>query len=71
MEQMQMEGTNRLLLKVNTVAGIAIRIDSAHLDTQGREAWSTLGFHYHRGQCSITEVSGTLSVTDNKCYTCS
>lgn len=52
---MQMEETNRLLLKVNTVAGIAIRIDS---DTQGKEAWSTLCFCYHRGKWSITEGSG-------------
>lgn len=58
MEQMQMEGTNRLLLKVNTIAVIAIRIDSEHPDTQGKETWATLGFCYHRGKYSITEVAG-------------
>lgn len=36
-KQMQMEEINRLLLRVNIAANIAIRIDSEHLDTQGKK----------------------------------
>lgn len=36
-KQMQMEEINRFLLRVNTAASIAIRIDSEHLDTQGKK----------------------------------
>ena len=49
---MQMDETNKLLLKVNnkhnTVSGAPRRIDPEHPATQEKEAQSNLGFHYQR-----------------------